>query len=105
MQTCQPEDLAARRAANPELVLLDVREHAEREISVLPNDVHIPMGEIVQRYSELNPEAETIVYCRSGRRSADVAEYLQRVGFTRVANLESGINGYADRVDPSLQVY
>lgn len=100
-----PIDLEARRAANPNLILLDVREADERLISVIPGSIHIPMGEIPARFPELDPEAEIIVQCRSGARSQQVAEFLSAQGFVNVSNLATGINGYAQTVDPSIAQY
>ena len=100
-----PIELASLKAANPDLVILDVREADEREISVIPGSIHIPMGEIPARMGELNPEAQIIVQCRTGGRSGRVAEFLIGQGFKNVSNLETGINGYAKTVDPEMATY
>jgi len=101
----QPEDLADFRRANPDMILLDVREASEREMSVLPGDVHIPIGDIQARAHELDPSREMVVYCRSGARSASVIEFLATKGFSKTFNLAGGINRYARDVDPSLTIY
>jgi adenylyltransferase/sulfurtransferase len=101
----QPEDLADFRRANPDMILLDVRETDERQVSVLPGDVHIPIGDIQARAHELNPSKEMVVYCRSGARSASVIEFLATKGFSKTFNLAGGINRYARDVDPSLTIY
>lgn len=101
----QPSELAEFRTRFPDLVLLDVREVDEREVSVLPNDVHIPLGMIASKFGELDPNAPTVVYCRSGARSARVAGFLLDSGFKQVWNLARGINAYAVEVDPSLKPY
>ncbi len=100
-----PIELAGLKAANPNIVILDVREADEREISVIPGAIHIPMAEIGERMGELDPEAQIIVHCRTGGRSGRVSEFLVGQGFKNVSNLETGINGYAKTVDPEMATY
>lgn len=100
-----PLELAGALMRGETVHLLDVREASEREISVLPNDVHIPMGEIPTRWSEIDKRKPWIVYCRSGKRSATVCAFLAQQGFVHVSNLEGGINGYAEEADPSIETY
>ena len=100
-----PKQLQDRLKTSPGLVLLDVREAFERDISKLPNDVHIPIAEIQERIKELDPTKETVVYCRTGSRSGAVAEYLAQLGFRDVSNLAGGINDWARQIDPSMQAY
>ena len=48
---------------------------------MIPGALHIPMGELRSRLSELNPSVPVIAVCRSGSRSARVAEALNGAGF------------------------
>jgi len=99
-----PKEFLARRASSEPVVLLDVREAWELEIASLPGVLHIPMGEIAARLEELDARVETVVLCRSGRRSYDVARFLQQNGFNAV-NLAGGILAWARDVDPDLPTY
>jgi rhodanese-related sulfurtransferase len=99
-----PRDFLARRAAGEPLVLLDVRESWELDIASVAGTVHIPMGEVAARLGELDRAVETVVLCRSGRRSYEVALLLQQNGFTAV-NLAGGILAWARDVDPELPTY
>ncbi len=85
--------------------LLDVREADELEVSQLDGIVHIPMGELAERLSELDRDSDWVVVCRTGGRSGRVTEALLANGFTRVRNLAGGMNGWARAVDPSVAVY
>jgi rhodanese-related sulfurtransferase len=85
--------------------VLDVREAWELDVARLPDVVHIPMNEIPERLSELNPATETIVMCRSGGRSMRVAQYLASQGFGRVANLEGGILAWGAEIDRNVPQY
>ena len=100
-----PEQLNERLSRGERPVILDVREPEEIAIARLPTAIHIPMGEIPSRVGELDPEAETIVVCHHGIRSAQVAIYLARLGFERVSNLTGGIDLWSLKVDPALPRY
>jgi rhodanese-related sulfurtransferase len=100
-----PQELFAELEAGANPVLLDVREADELEISVLPGVVHLPLGELANRLDELDPEADTVVICRTGGRSGRATSFLQGQGFRRVRNLETGMNGWAQSVDPTMPVY
>jgi adenylyltransferase/sulfurtransferase len=100
-----PEELQSRLQAGESLIVIDVREPHELEISSLPFARPIPMGEITARVGELDPEATTIVMCRSGGRSMQVARYLDSRGFRSVSNLTGGILAWGERIDPSLRPY
>lgn len=86
-------------------VLLDVRESWEFELCRLDDSVHVPMASIPVRLGELDAEEETVVICHHGARSFQVASFLEQRGFTRLYNLESGIDGWARTVDPSMPKY
>lgn len=62
--------------------ILDVREDFEVNQGMIPTALHIPMGELGARLDELDKNRPVIVVCRSGRRSATVADALNQAGFT-----------------------
>ncbi len=98
-------DLSARLARDAGLILLDVREPHELEISALPHAVNIPLGQLAARLSELDSAQEMVVFCKAGTRSARALELLVSAGFRKVKNLKGGINAWAKEVDTSLPVY
>ena len=97
-------DFLARRNQGETLTLLDVREDWEVAVANVAGTVHIPMGQVADRTGELNRDAEIVVLCRSGRRSLEVAKYLQAQGFT-VLNLTGGILAWSRDLDPSIPAY
>lgn len=99
-----PAEFLARKERGENLTLLDVREAWELGIVSVPGIVHIPMNEVQSRLGELDQSVETVVMCRSGRRSLEVARLLQQQGF-RAVNLAGGILAWANDVDPSLPTY
>ncbi len=50
--------------------ILDVREDFEVAEGMIPGALHIPMGQLQARLSELDPAVPVIAVCRSGNRSA-----------------------------------
>jgi len=105
MQDISPQELKEKVQTAKNFILLDVREAEEREISRLPNDVHIPLGELGARLGELDPGAEIVVYCRTGNRSGRAAAWMAHMGYRNVWNLAGGINQWAREIDPSLPTY
>lgn len=100
-----PAQYAALLEAGEQFLLVDVREGFERKISVLPNDIHIPMDDFAERMSELSRESLIILYCRTGGRSGIATQLMRQRGYLHVFNLASGINGYARQFDPSMTIY
>jgi rhodanese-related sulfurtransferase len=107
MQSIAPTDLKAwlDDPARPKPLVLDVREDWEVKLCRLSASIHIPMSAIPARSRELNREAETVVYCHHGGRSAQVGLYLERLGFGKVYNLAGGINAWSRQVDASVATY
>lgn len=97
--------LKERMAQDTPFVLLDVREHAEVEICSLPNATVIPLGELPQRLSELDINAETIVHCKVGGRSAQALQILNEAGFSNCCHVQGGINAWSVEIDPSVALY
>ncbi|WP_028266543.1 rhodanese-like domain-containing protein [Arthrobacter sp. MA-N2] len=62
--------------------ILDVREDFEVADGMVPGALHIPMGQLQERLSELDPGVPVIVVCRGGNRSAAVADALNGAGFS-----------------------
>ena len=98
------KDLSTRLKQN-HLVLLDVREPHELEISALPGAVNIPLGTLAARLSEIDSAQDLVVFCKTGGRSTRALELLVSAGFKKVKNLKGGINAWAQEIDPKLPIY
>lgn len=86
------EQARERLAQNPKIVLLDVREDHEWQKGHACAAVHLSKG-ILERDLETkfpNAEAEIIMYCGGGFRSALTAEAAQKLGYTAVFSLIGG---------------
>jgi sulfur-carrier protein adenylyltransferase/sulfurtransferase len=89
------------------ITLLDVRQPHEWDIGNLGmyGATMIPLSELGDRYDEIDPDADLVVYCRTGARSDRAAEFLRSRGYERVRNLTGGIVAWSDEVDPSIPRY
>jgi rhodanese-related sulfurtransferase len=106
IQELSPQEFLKRRAAGTPMMLLDVREDWETQLAPVPTDLkHIPMSQVADRLSELDPRQDTVVICRSGGRSLEVARFLTAQGFASVFNLAGGILAWSRDVDPTIPQY
>ena len=86
-------------------VLLDVREPWEHETCHIQQVVLMPMQTVISRFQELDPDAVIVCICHHGARSMQVANYLERSGFTQVINLTGGVHAWAQQVDNTMPTY
>jgi adenylyltransferase/sulfurtransferase len=100
----QVEELAELLASGRELTLLDVRTPQEEAICRLEGSRLIPIQTLAQRWREIDPEAEVVVYCHTGVRSAHATAFLRSHGLD-ARNLVGGIEAWSLRVDPSVPRY
>nr|WP_325211813.1 rhodanese-like domain-containing protein [uncultured Oscillibacter sp.] len=81
------EEAKRRLEANPDAILLDVRTQEEYDGGHIPGAVCFPNEDILPELPlPFEKDAEILVYCRSGRRSAEAAEKLKHMGYTNVAD-------------------
>jgi rhodanese-related sulfurtransferase len=107
------KDVAAKVAAQESFVLLDVREPNELTAAAINDErvVNVPMSVLAQKQTAALPaaaqdkEAEIVVFCHHGGRSAQVTSWLRGQGWTNVVNMEGGIDSWARQVDASVGRY
>ncbi len=100
-----PEGLKDSLEAGRELLLLDVRTPLEHQTSRLENSLLMPLQTLPRRFEELDKDAEIVVYCHHGHRSAHAVDFLRRMGFANTFNLVGGIDAWSKRIDPSVPQY
>ena len=89
------DELRGRLAANPNLVLIDVREESEWAAGHAVQAVHLGKG-ILERDLEArfpDPQAEIVMYCGGGFRSALTCDAAQKMGYGNVRSLIGGYKG------------
>ena len=83
-----PEEAQARLSENESVILLDVRTQEEYDGGHIPGAVCLPVEMIAAGMPfALDKDAEIMVYCQSGARSAQAAERLAGMGYSRVFDL------------------
>jgi rhodanese-related sulfurtransferase len=100
-----PVQLKQRLSGDTPPLVLDVREPEEIALARLDGATTIPMSDVPRRLGELPRDAEIVVMCHHGMRSAHVASFLADQGYARVANLSGGIDAWSLQVDPSVPRY
>lgn len=99
-------ELKNRLENNEDIQIIDVREPHEYEIARIPNTKLIPLGEVVNRASQIDTSRATIVHCKGGTRSAKAIAALKENGFTgKLINLKGGITAWSDEVDSTVPKY
>jgi uncharacterized protein len=102
IENLTPEQLSDE-LAHDEVVLVDLREHAERERDgIIPAAVHIPRGllefcadpTLPAHREELDPARRIVLYCAVGGRSALAARALGALGYPDVAHLDGGFEAW-----------
>ena len=84
--------------------LIDVREQYEYDIANISGQL-IPLGIITDHVDKIDADKQVVIHCRSGKRSADAIEALQKKGFNNLYNLKGGILAWADEIDSSMAKY
>ncbi|MFN3980858.1 MAG: rhodanese-like domain-containing protein [Caldilinea sp.] len=87
-----PADYQAKFGANVEHVLLDVRTPQEFASGHIPGAINISIDELTGRLSEVPQDKPVVLYCRSGNRSNQAAQILDRAGYTQIYDLGGIIN-------------
>ncbi len=106
MQEITATELKAKMDAGEDIQLIDVRNPDEFAFAKIEGAKLIPFGEVMARKDEFDENAQTVVMCRSGVRSARVIEFLESGGFSgSLQNLVGGILAWSDQVDPSIPKY
>ena len=96
IRECTIEDVERKLDAGVSFYLVDVREESEFAEGRLPGAIHLGKGVIERDVEEAIPEsdAEIILYCGGGYRSALAAQNLQRMGYANVISMDGGYRGW-----------
>ena len=84
---------------------LDVREYDEVEIARIDGVPVIPLGELPQRFTELNPNQIIYIHCKMGGRSRKAVDFLKQQGFKYCKSVAGGINAWSDEIDSTVPRY
>ncbi len=90
----------ARRAILDGAFVLDVREPDEWAVSRVEGALHIPLGSLQGRLSEVPRDRPVLAYCGAGYRSSSAASVLERAGIETVLSVRGGFSAWADAGEP-----
>jgi len=92
---------------NPSLGIkvVDVREAFEYEIAKVDGVPLLPMSQLQQRFTELDPNTRYYLLCKVGARSHQAMQFLHQQGFKYVKNVEGGINAWSEQIDRNVPRY
>jgi rhodanese-related sulfurtransferase len=90
------QEVKKRMDAGEKLLLVDVREESEVARGRIPGAIHLGKGVIERDIEKTVPDtdAEVILYCGGGFRSALAAENLQRMGYKNAVSMDGGWRGW-----------
>ncbi|HZS99324.1 MAG TPA: rhodanese-like domain-containing protein [Terriglobales bacterium] len=96
------DEIKSRLDRGDKFVLVDVREESEWQKDHLPGAIHMSKGvierDVEQKVPDLN--AEMVLYCGGGFRSALAADNLQKMGYTNVISMDGGVRGWREKNYP-----
>ena len=99
------KDVKAKLDRGDDFVLIDVREPHEYRIASIPGAKLVPLGQVPQHLDEFDKDADIVIHCKSGMRSAKACGIFRQAGFQHVRNMKGGILAWSDQVDPSVPKY
>ena len=105
IQRLNPEEAKYILDKDKNVRLIDVREEWENNKARIKNSELMPLSGFVKMSESLNKEQKIMVYCHHGIRSLQVCNYLQKLGFNNLINLEGGIDAWSKKIDGSIPVY
>jgi len=105
MKEITVEELKELKDSGADFQLIDVREPHEYDVSNLGGEL-IPMGSVPDNVEKIARDKKVVLYCRSGRRSADTINWLERNHkFDNLYNLQGGILEWVEEIDPDMETY
>ncbi|MEO7675193.1 MAG: ThiF family adenylyltransferase, partial [Verrucomicrobiota bacterium] len=85
--------------------VIDVRDPDEYEIAHIKGVPQIPLGSLPQRFTELDPNQQIYLHCKSGMRSMKALHFLREQGFKYVKSVKGGISAWSDEIDHNIAKY
>jgi adenylyltransferase/sulfurtransferase len=109
--TAHPDEVTVqdmkRALDDPKLGIrvLDVREPDEAQIAKVNGVPLLPLSQLGRRFTELDPNAQHYLHCKSGVRSLKALAFLREQGFKYLKSVKGGIHAWSDEIDPHVPKY
>jgi sulfur-carrier protein adenylyltransferase/sulfurtransferase len=85
--------------------VIDIRETFEYEIAHVQGVPLLPMSELQNRFTELDPNTQYYLHCKVGSRSLSAVDFLREQGFKYVKSVKGGIDAWSDEIDRNVPRY
>ena len=85
--------------------VIDVREPDEQQIARVDGVPLYPLSTLPQRFTELDPNQQIYIHCKSGIRSMKALNFLREQGFKYVKSVRGGISAWSDEIDATVPKY
>ena len=85
--------------------VIDVREPDEYEIAKVDGVPLIPLSQLQQRFTELDPNQKYYISCKAGVRSLKALDFLRQQGFKYLKSVKGGIDAWSEEIDSSVPRY
>ncbi len=85
--------------------VIDVRESDEHRIARINDVPLLPLSQLPQRYTELDPDKAYYIHCKSGGRSMQALQFLRQRGFKHLKSVKGGITAWSQEIDPTVPKY
>jgi len=85
--------------------VIDVREADEQQIARVKDVPLFPLSTLSLRFTELDPNQQIYIHCKSGKRSMKALEFLRQQGFKYVKSVKGGIEAWSDQIDHAVPKY
>lgn len=98
IRECTVSEAKERLDAEHAFLLVDVREESEWTAGHIPGAIHLGKGVIERDIEAAVPDkdAELVLYCGGGYRSALAADNLQKMGYSNVISMDGGFGGWKE---------
>jgi adenylyltransferase/sulfurtransferase len=92
---------------NPKLGIqvLDVREPDEYQIAHVEGVPLLPLSALAEKFTQLDPNQQYYLHCKSGVRSLKALKFLREQGFKYIKSVRGGITAWSDEIDPNVPKY
>ena len=105
MKEITPKQLKQKLDAGETVQIIDIREDHEVDSGDM-GGIHIPMAEVLNRCDQIRRDCCVVIHCRGGDRARAVVHALEtQKGFENLYHLEGGIAGWANDIDPKIDIY
>jgi len=97
--TTTNEEIYSKISSGIKLNIIDVREPVEYAFGRIPDAISIPMGQLEEQISLLDPNKEYYVVCRTGSRSDMACQVLTEKGFSQIKNVIPGMSEWTHELE------